>query len=100
MLGWRRAHKGELPIVTQQPLTAEAWELARFWINGDQSLVVTGVEEKWSPELIGALLLECARTAAISYARTGLMPEGEAWERILKGMDDERASLNDLDLVH
>ena len=93
MLGWRRTHKGELPIVTAEPLHNNAWELARFWINGERTLVVTGVEDRWSPELIGSLLLECARTASTSYSYAGLMSEDEAWERILNGMDEERSRL-------
>ena len=93
MFGWRRPHKGELPVLSAGPLKDDAWELARFWINGDRSLVVTGVQERWQPELIGSLLMECVRTAATSYAHSGKMTEGEAWERILKGLDEERGRM-------
>jgi len=94
MFGLHRPHKGELPLVTSEGLSPDAWELARFWINGERSLVVTGVEERWSPELMGSLLLECARTAATAYAHAGSMSEDEAWARILKGLDEERQRLS------
>ena len=100
MFGFRRPHKGELPIVTAEPLRDDAWELARFWINGERSLVVTGVEDRWSPELIGSLLLESAKTAAVSYARIGTMSEHEAWEEILKGLDAERERLSSSGVEH
>ena len=94
MFGLRRCHKGELPVVTSEPLRDDAFELARFWINGERSLVVTGVQQKWTPELVGSLLLECARTAAASYAHTGIMSEQDAWHRILKGLEEERQRLS------
>ncbi len=95
MLGLRRPHKGELPVNFVEPLKDDAWELARFWVNGDRSLVVTGFEDRWSPELIGSLLLECARTVALAFSSRGIMTEQEAWVRILNGLDEERTRLSE-----
>lgn len=93
MFGRARPHKGELSLSGHGQLRDDAWELARFWINGERSYVMTALNKSWSPELVGSLLLESARTVAAAYAHTGAMSEAEAWTRILHGLDEERSRL-------
>jgi len=97
MIGFRKAeHPGAISIEGDNAIGKAAFELARFWVNPDEgrSHVLIGFQDKWSPELLGSLLIESVHTAAAAYAVTGQMSESEALRRILQGLDDERARLN------
>lgn len=94
MFGLQKRHSGEIGLSVFANLPQDAWELARFWISSDQSFVSVAHQEKWKPELLGSLLIECVHTAATSYALSGGMSESEALERIWSGIDQERQRLN------
>ena len=93
MFGFRRAHRGELPLSSMPGLSAQAMELARLWIDGERSHVSIGRDTAWSPELVGALVCESLRTAADAYALQGTMTEPEAFGRLLRGFDEERVRI-------
>jgi hypothetical protein len=94
MLGLERSHPGAISVSAVFPnLPKEAFELARFWITPERSYVAAGRFERWSPELLGSLIVECVRTAARTYAAGGEMSEAEALQRLWCGFDEERARL-------
>lgn len=93
MFGLRRDHPGELPLSSMLGLSANATELARFWIDGERSHVSIGREANWSPELVGSLVCESLRTAAAAYSANAGLTEGEAFARLLRGFDEERLRL-------
>lgn len=97
MIGLGKAeHPGAISIKGRPELGKTAFELARFWINPDEgrSHVLVGFQDRWSPELLGSLLIESVYTAAAAYAATGSMSEQEALRRMWLGLDEERARLN------
>jgi hypothetical protein len=55
---------------------------------------MVGIQDRWSPELLGSLLIESVYTAATAYAAAGEMSESEALSRIWQGLDEERARLS------
>ena len=97
MIGFRgkAGHPGEIPLKGHSGLSDDYTELARFWVSGEQgrSYVLTAVEQQWSPELLGSLLVESVHTAAAAYAARDGITEQEALRRIWNGLDDERAAL-------
>jgi hypothetical protein len=94
MLGFHKAHPGEIGLNVFADLPKDAWELARFWVTSEKSFVSVARRENWTPELLGSLLIECVQNAAASYASSGSMSENEALERIWLGIDRERARLS------
>ena len=90
-------HSNELPLDVISDLPADAIELARLWVNSDRSYVAVGYPERWSPELIGSLLVESAHTIAAAYAAEANMSEEEALAAIWRGFDEERERLDDGD---
>ena len=94
-LGLERRHIGELDLKVMGPPPADAFELARLWVNSKRSFVGVSREKSWSPELLGSLLVECARTAASTFAADDVMTEEEARDRIFNGMDEERRRLKE-----
>ncbi|WP_310534954.1 DUF5076 domain-containing protein [Novosphingobium sp.] len=94
-LGFERRHPGELDINVMGPLPPDAAELARLWVNSDRSFVGVSRSKSWTPELLGALLIECAHTAATTFAANDSLTESEALARILNGMDEERLRLKE-----
>lgn len=97
MIGFRRksGHPGELPLEGHPSLSDDYIELARFWLSPEQgrSYVLTGIEQQWSPELLGALLVESVHTAAAGFAQRDGITEQEALGLIWGGFDEERARL-------
>ena len=92
--GGHAAHPGEIPLQTTFPnLTDDAFELARFWVNGERSFVAVGMPAQWQPELLGSLLVESIHTAAAAYAQQTGLAEGEVLDRMWRGLDDERGRL-------
>ena len=81
-------------MVLPEPLRPDAWELARLWVNGERSLVITSANDRLSPELIGSLLVESAMTIATAFAQQGRMSEQDALDRIFMEMDEERQRLS------
>jgi hypothetical protein len=98
MFGLSKRHAGEIGLDTFANLPADAWELARFWVSSEKSFVSVARQERWSPELLGSLLVECVYTAAAGYASSGRMSENEALQRIWSGVDQERDRLNSQEL--
>ena len=89
-----KPHPGEIPVPAALPgLPGDAWEVARFWVDGERSYVAIGRQQGWSPELLGSLLVESVRTAAATFATSGDISEEEALQRLWKGFDDERSNL-------
>ena len=86
-------HEGELPLEMMGNLPPSAFELARFWVDSNRSYVAVGYPEKWSPELLGSLLVESVHTAAVAYAQQTELPEQEALDAIWRGLDEERERL-------
>jgi len=87
-------HPGEILLHQSFPnLTDDAVELARFWVNDERSFVAVAFQTKWSPELLGSLLVESIHTAAVAYAAQMGIPEHEALERMWSGVDEERERL-------
>jgi len=87
-------HAGEIQMRDVHPdLPADAFELARFWVNSERSFVAVGFEQDWSPELLGSLLIECLYTAADAYASATDIPQDDALQMLWKGVDEERARL-------
>ena len=100
MFGGRQTqhHPREIPLRQTFPdLTDDAFELARFWVNGQRSFVAVGRPQQWQPELLGNLLVESLHTAAVAYASQTGMSEEEALTRIWRGVDEERERLNNGD---
>jgi hypothetical protein len=94
MFGLERTHPGAISMPAVFPdLPKDAFELARFWVNTKRSFVAIGRPERWSPELLGSLIVESIHTAAQSYAAFGEMSEAEALRRLWDGFDQERAQL-------
>jgi len=97
MMGFRQkqAHPGEISIGDHPTLTADYFELARFWVSPTKmrSYVMTGFEEQWEPELLGSLLVESLYTAAAAYAARREISKEDALQRLWQGLDDERARL-------
>jgi hypothetical protein len=97
MIGFRgkAGHPGEIQLKGHPGLSDDYTELARFWVSGEQgrSYVLTALEQQWSPELLGALLVEGVQTAAVAFAARDGITEQEALQRIWGGFDDERAAL-------
>ncbi len=88
-------HPGELPLDVALPdLPENAFELARFWVNGERSFVAVSLPHKWQPELLGSLLVESIHTAAEAYAAQTDLPSEEALTRMWNGFDEERAREN------
>ena len=88
------SHPGEIPLRETFPnLTADAVELARFWVNGERSFVAVGMQREWPPELLGSLLVESVVTAATAYAAQSGLSEDEALARMWSGFDEERGRL-------
>jgi hypothetical protein len=95
MLGLEKAHPGAITMSKVFPdLPKDAFELARFWVTGERSFVAVGRPERWSPELLGSLMVESLHTAAQIYAAAGEMSEAEALERLWHGFDEERERLS------
>lgn len=94
-LGFERRHPGELDLKVLGPPSADASEVARFWVNSDRSFVGVSRAKSWTPELLGALLIECAHTAASAFAANDSLTESEALACILNGMDEERQRLKE-----
>jgi hypothetical protein len=93
MIGLRKAeHPGAIALKQFDRLPADSMELARFWISAGEarSYVFIGFQDRWSPELLGSLLVEAVHTAAASYATSNAMSEAEALNRIWRGFDEER----------
>ena len=93
MFGRSLAHSGELSLEVLGEIPADAFEVARFWVNTERSFVAVGRPEGWNPELLGSLLAECLQTAAAAYAGSGGMTEAEAAARLWQAVDDERTRL-------
>lgn len=97
MIGWRKKseHQGAIPLDGHAGLSDDYFELARFWVSPEcgRSYVLTARPDQWSPELLGALLVESVHTAAAGLAAQSGITEEEAIRRIWTGFDDERASL-------
>jgi hypothetical protein len=90
-------HPNELPIEIIPDLPANAMELARLWVTTERSYVAVGYPDRWTPELIGSLLVESAYTVAAAYAAQGDMSEADALDAIWRGFDDERERLKNGD---
>ena len=93
IFGRVKGHPGELPLNVLADLPGDACELARFWVTGERAYVVVGRSERWGPELLGSLLVECLHVAAAGYAAQEAMSESEALERMWRGLDEERLRL-------
>ena len=91
------SHPNELPLEVISDLPPDAVELARLWVNSSRSYVAVGYPDRWTPELIGSLLVESAYTVATAYAAQTEMSEEEALKGIWRGFDEERERLNNGD---
>jgi len=93
--GKKLEHPGAVALDERFGLPRDAFELARFWVSPEaaRSYVLIGYQERWTPELLGALLVESVHTAAAAYAARTNMSEGDALQRIWHGFDDERERL-------
>ena len=85
----------ELPLSLFSDLPSEATEVARLWLTSRRSYVLVGHMVGWTPDLMGSLLIECARTAAVAFASRFDMSDAKAFEEIMRGMDEERARMAD-----
>jgi hypothetical protein len=84
------SHPNELPLEVISGFPSDAIELARLWVDSKRSYVAVGYPDRWTPELIGSLLVESAYTVATAYAAQTEMSEEEALEAIWRGFDEER----------
>jgi hypothetical protein len=97
-MSWlKRSHDGEISLKLLKDLPAEAFELVRMWVSAERSYVAIGRPERWSPELVGSLLVECAHTAAWAYADQMDLSVEETLAAIWRGFDEERERLKDGD---
>ena len=95
MFGRKPANTNELPLSIFATLPSNATEVARLWLTPDQSYVAVGYMEGWTPELLGSLLIECARSAAVAFAARSDVSEVEALTEIVRGMELERERIAD-----
>lgn len=95
---WRQqaGHPGTLPLDQLVDLPADGMEIARLWVSPGQgrSHILVSFMKDWSPELFGALLVECVETAASAFAAQTGIPAAEATNRIWQGMQEERGRLS------
>lgn len=97
MIGFRKAeHSGAISIGGSSVPSKTSFELARFWVDPEEGRahVFIGFQDRWSPDLLGSLLIESIYTAAAAYAAVSDMSESEALSLIWRGLDDERARLS------
>jgi hypothetical protein len=91
------ARSGEISLETLPDLTADAFEMARLWVNSERSFVAVAYKREWPPELLGSLMVESMHTAAAAVAAHTGLTEGEALERLWCGFDEERERLKNGD---
>ncbi|KTE03386.1 DUF5076 domain-containing protein [Sphingopyxis sp. H115] len=80
----------EIKLEPGDVLTEESVEIARIWItNGAGSSVWIAANGLEDPYMFGCLMADTIRHAAVAYAGTWSLDEGEALQAIVNGVSDE-----------
>jgi hypothetical protein len=80
----------EIKLENGDTLTEDSAEIARIWItDGAGSSVWIAANCLEDPYMFGCLMADTIRHAAVAYAGTWSLDEGEALQAIVNGVSDE-----------